>query len=81
MVLQLGCAWNKNSFAILQRNQDKRPVPATPTQFHLSPKNKFKFILNLFKFQRNPDKRPVPATTTPISLSLRKLIEIYFKFI
>ena len=34
----LGCAWNKNSFAILQRNQDKRPVPATPTQFHLSPK-------------------------------------------
>ena len=38
MVLQLGCAWNRNSFAILQKNQDKRPSPATPTPIHLSPK-------------------------------------------
>ena len=38
MVLQLRCALNMNSFAILQKNQDKRPVRATPTPFHLSPK-------------------------------------------
>ena len=36
-------------------------------------KNKFKFILNLFKFQRNQDKRPVPATPTPFHLSLKTL--------
>ena len=36
MVLQLWCAWNTNSFAILQKNQDKRPLRATPTPFHLS---------------------------------------------
>ena len=36
VLLQLWCAWNTNIFAILQKNQDKRPLRATPTPFHLS---------------------------------------------
>ena len=67
-----------NSFAILQKNQDKRPVRATPTPFHLSPKTlsgRLKRICHLAKHVKQVWHRCI---TPPI---VKTLLFLWFFFI